>query len=128
MPIHFSAATGGFYDDNVHDALPDDALPISSERHRELLEGQMQGLVIVAHDSGAPVLRQPPPPTQEELLAALRVQRDRQLRETDWTQMPDSPLNTEAREGWRLYRQVLRDLPNNVTDASNVEWPISPDL
>lgn len=44
-------------------------------------------------------------------LNELRQQRNMLLAETDWTQMPDSPLSEEEKENYRIYRQALRDLP-----------------
>jgi hypothetical protein len=40
------------------------------------------------------------------------------LYESDWTQMPDSPLDTSSKELWALYRQQLRDMMsvNNIDD------------
>jgi len=35
------------------------------------------------------------------------------LRASDWTQMADSPLTLEKKTEWSIYRQSLRDLPNN---------------
>lgn len=128
MSIHYSAATGGFYDDTIHEALPGDAMLISAGQYRKLLDGQMQGLMIGPDDTGAPVLLQPTPPTQEQLLAAMRAERDRGLRASDWTQMADSPLSSAAREEWRLYRQALRDLPATITNPASIDWPTPPDL
>lgn len=51
---------------------------------------------------------------------AIRVTRDRLLRETDWTQLPDAPVD-KAR--WAIYRQELRDLPAQTEPA----WPKRPD-
>lgn len=47
------------------------------------------------------------------------VLRDSLLEESDWTQMPDSPLSEERKGAWAEYRQELRDItkqegfPNN---------------
>ena len=43
----------------------------------------------------------------------LRWQREILLKESDWTQMPDSPLTESKKAEWATYRQVLRDLPEN---------------
>ncbi|HGM6615614.1 TPA: phage tail assembly chaperone, partial [Stenotrophomonas maltophilia] len=43
----------------------------------------------------------------------VRLARSQQLRATDWTQAPDSPLGPEAKLAWASYRQALRDLPEN---------------
>lgn len=53
----------------------------------------------------------------------LRHLRKAKLADSDWTQFPDSPANTEA---WAEYRQKLRDLPSTVTDPRLVEWPEEP--
>lgn len=74
-----------------------------------------------------------------ELVAAepmrlLRIERDRLLAETDWTQNRDVTLSNDAE--WAAYRQALRDLPDNsnpVLDYDNlpskisgVTWPTKP--
>ena len=59
----------------------------------------------------------------------LRVERDLRLAKSDWTQMPDSPLDELERGWWAAYRQQLRDLPANVdglTHLDQVEWPVEP--
>lgn len=38
-------------------------------------------------------------------------ERNRLLKDSDWTQLPDSPLSTEKKTEWATYRQVLRDMP-----------------
>jgi hypothetical protein len=49
--------------------------------------------------------------------AAARRERNRLLRESDWTQLSDAPMSTGEYIAWATYRQALRDLP------SNPEWP-----
>lgn len=61
MTILYSPSQRGFYDDAMHAAMPDDAVPITSERHADLLAGQGQGQVIVPGPDGQPVLAEPPP-------------------------------------------------------------------
>jgi hypothetical protein len=53
----------------------------------------------------------------------LRGRRNRLLSGTDWTQVPDAPVDAAA---WAVYRQQLRDLPANTTDPRNVVWPVPP--
>ena len=53
----------------------------------------------------------------------LREERDRLLSATDWTQVPDAPVDQQA---WAIYRQELRDLPDNTTDPRNPVWPTRP--
>ena len=39
------------------------------------------------------------------------AERNKLLSESDWTQLPDSPLSTEKKAEWATYRQALRDMP-----------------
>lgn len=55
--------------------------------------------------------------------AGLRTKRDELLQQSDWTQVPDAPVDKVA---WAAYRQELRDLPSNTTDPSNPNWPLPP--
>lgn len=55
--------------------------------------------------------------------ADLRAKRDRLLAASDWTQVPDAPVDQQA---WATYRQSLRDLPANTTDPRNPVWPTRP--
>ena len=61
-----------------------------------------------------------------ELLQMLRVDRNKLLAASDWTQSPDSPLSEAQQQSWRDYRQALRDLPENTTDPLNPTWPSKP--
>lgn len=64
------------------------------------------------------------------LLAAIRLaqargQRTTLLRGCDWTQAPDSPLDSDAKLAWTAYRQELRDLPERA-GFPNCDWPEMP--
>lgn len=57
--------------------------------------------------------------------AALRLERDQKLLETDW--MASSDLTMA--DNWRTYRQELRDLPasyNDETVLGDITWPSKP--
>lgn len=63
----------------------------------------------------------------EYLKAKLKVDRLKNLKESDWTQLPDVNLTPEQREAWSIYRQALRDYPSTVIDPSNPPpFPIKP--
>ena len=49
----------------------------------------------------------------------VRVERNRLLTDSDWTQLPDAPTDKTA---WATYRQALRDITNQ-DDPFNVTWP-----
>lgn len=64
-----------------------------------------------------------------ELYRLLRQQRDGLLFTCDWTQLPDAPITTEKKAEWVIYRQALRDLPQNypnLTSLDEVVWPTPP--
>ena len=61
MTIYYSKASGGFYDDQIHSRLPEDAVAISPEQHAALLTGQSSGQVIMPGKDGKPVLTLPSP-------------------------------------------------------------------
>lgn len=66
--------------------------------------------------------------SNEDLLLLFRSVRNSYLAESDWTQLPDSPLTESKRAEWATYRQELRDiLETNSGDLLDIEFPISPD-
>ena len=42
---------------------------------------------------------------------------------SDWTQVPDAPVDAAE---WAVYRQELRDLPSNTADPRYPVWPTPP--
>ena len=44
----------------------------------------------------------------------VRRQRQQWLNDTDWTQVPDSPLSDTKKAEWATWRQAMRDFPANV--------------
>lgn len=68
--MFYSAQTSGFYTPEIHGiTIPDDAVEITAAVHLALMEGQSQGKIITADDTGRPVLSDPPPPTVDDLIA-----------------------------------------------------------
>jgi hypothetical protein len=64
----------------------------------------------------------------QEALEALRRERNIKLAMSDWTQLPDSPLNEEQKAAWAEYRQALRDIPNTgVLSTDLIQWPQPPE-
>ncbi|NDD55674.1 hypothetical protein EBZ39_17715 [bacterium] len=54
----------------------------------------------------------------------VRWQRDTKLRQSDFTQLPDSPETNKA--VWATYRQALRDVPTQAGFPWEVQWPATP--
>lgn len=75
-----------------------------------------------------------PEPTQEELAASVRAERDRRIAPTDHLVMPDYPISQERLEEIKVYRQALRDLPQqpgfpwNGPDDPACPWPYLEEL
>ena len=63
---------------------------------------------------------------QDRALAekSVRAKRQSLLTASDWTQLPDVPLETKA--AWAVNRQALRDITTQVGFPFDVAWPESP--
>ena len=55
-----------------------------------------------------------------------RAKRDKLLEESDWTQVLDAPIDAETREAYRVYRQALRDVPEQEGFPETITWPELP--
>ena len=65
----------------------------------------------------------------------LRIERNKLIAETDWTQLKDIDLDIIRERNWKNYRQALRDLPAKSNpkldslgdlDFSSITWPDKP--
>lgn len=54
---------------------------------------------------------------------AVRATRNQKLKDSDWTQVADAPVDQAA---WAAYRQALRDVPSQVGFPWEVQWPTEP--
>jgi hypothetical protein len=64
-----------------------------------------------------------PDATNEQKWEQIKLWRNAQLKETDWTQVADAPTDKAA---WATYRQALRDLPAQGGLADAAEFPVAP--
>jgi hypothetical protein len=55
-----------------------------------------------------------------EQAKAMRQQRTEKLKDTDWTQVADAPVDKAA---WAAYRQALRDITSQPGFPWDVTWP-----
>lgn len=62
----------------------------------------------------------------KEMWDEIRNYRDELLRGTDWTLMPDSPLDEDEKSQWIDFRRELRKIPQKNSSPENVEWPALP--
>ena len=56
----------------------------------------------------------------------VRAERDARLRDSDWTQMADSPLTDSKKAEWATYRQSLRDITTQSGFPFSVNYPTKP--
>jgi hypothetical protein len=68
--MFYSASTGGFYTREIHGGnIPEDAVEITDDDHAALMAEQSSGKIIQADKNGKPIAADPPPLTQEQLVA-----------------------------------------------------------
>jgi hypothetical protein len=53
----------------------------------------------------------------------MRKQRNEKLKDSDWTQLADSPADDLA---WATYRQALRDITTQAGFPWTIDWPVAP--
>lgn len=53
----------------------------------------------------------------------MRLERNRRLKESDWTQISDSTADKQA---WLEYRQILRNITNQPGFPWDISWPKPP--
>jgi hypothetical protein len=58
-----------------------------------------------------------------EQAKSVRQQRGEKLKDSDWTQVADAPVDKET---WATYRQALRDVTGQQGFPWTVEWPVAP--
>ena len=127
MTLYFSSNTKGFYRNDIHSTIPPDAVEITAATHAALMAAQSSGKIIASDANGHPIAIDPPPPSREQKMTALRGERDQRLAASDFTQLPDAPLNAAAKTAWQNYRQALRDLPERADlNLDSPQWPTVP--
>lgn len=92
----------------------------------------IEGCELVAYQEGANigyvwdgtsvVIPEPPAPTAEQI----RMQRDTLLAATDWVVVYHTEKGTNIPLEWEVYRQALRDIPEQEGFPGNVTWPAKP--
>jgi len=81
--------------------------------------------------NGSAVVDYSPPYVSGTNTIKVRAERNRLLEQSDWTQVPDSPLTDSKKTEWATYRQSLRDMMATYTDSEantveNTTFPTKP--
>ena len=67
--------------------------------------------------------------TQKDAAQAesVRSQRTQLLKDSDWTQLDDTPFDNAKKMAWANYRQALRDIPQQTGFPWDIQWPTQPE-
>ena len=137
MDRFYSASTGGFYESGLHKQMPADAKQISEELYRQVMLERPAGKIVISGEDGLPTLADPPAPTDEQLAALVRLQRDALLREVYDPAVamlqrfsridPDKSEQYAAKlaefDAWAV---ALQAIPEQEGFPQNVAWPEQP--
>jgi hypothetical protein len=133
--LYYARTTGGFYDDEVHQSIPADAVKITPEQHAALLTGEAAGRIIFSDKKGFPVLADPEPPSDEALIAQARQWRDTEIESFKWLRERHrdevdagrTTTLTAAQFGELIeYIQQLRDWPAAAGFPNKDSRPVAP--
>jgi len=59
-----------------------------------------------------------------QLASEARANRNALLTASDWTQVADAPVGSQA---WATYRQALRDITDQAGFPETIDWPVAPE-
>lgn len=115
MALYFSATTLGFYDGDIHTPaqIPVDAVEITEDLHRSLLEANSAGKQIAADPAGRPI-------AVDQVISEAEAKRTRHaqaqaaLRESDIVVLRAYEQDIAVPLAWVDYRQALRDILNET--------------
>lgn len=62
----------------------------------------------------------------EQLAIEVRDERDQRLADTDWVVIKHLELNQNIPGVWEVYRQALRDIPEQAGFPWDILWPTHP--
>lgn len=106
--MYYSGKTGNFYDRAIHgDAIPEDAVEITTEEWSALLDGQSSGKIIVAGKGGKPELQDPPQP-------APVVPQSVTMRQARLALLSAGYLDR--------VQEAFDNMPGDIARAAKIEW------
>ncbi len=125
--IHYSTLTGEFYDSSTQENLPADAVNVSKEDYRRLMDLQAKGKVIVCNQQGFPVAIDPPGPTEKELWDAYKIDAQALLDQSDITILRCAENGVPIPLEWAEYRSKLRSIVSAHFGDPILEIPKRPE-
>lgn len=67
------------------------------------------------------------PPLPSEMAKFARQQRDYLISQTDYLLAADYPIDADKLAEIKLYRQALRDVPEQEGFPTSINWPVAPE-
>ena len=127
MPYSYSPSKKGFYTSEIkYNDFPDDLIKLTDAQYYQLLfdANNLQKEIVVVNGNISTQTRPVPILT----LDAIRQQRNLLLADSDYTDTLSAKLRLGdiVYDEWQVYRQKLRDIPQNYTESNSVVWPIAP--
>ncbi|NYA47613.1 hypothetical protein [Haemophilus haemolyticus] len=114
---YYDKKTNGFLAQGVN-LIPEGAINITDEYHRQLLSGQSQGKQIIADKSGNPVLIDPQPSAAHELnLDTLTWEISAEKQTALFAQQKESLLNKLADKADQLKNSLLAGYPQTEIES-----------
>lgn len=123
--IEAAVATRGFTAEQWDSHGYNKAVPMDREPFTRYETGWIKGEDMICREH---LVTATPDETarSEHEAATVRIERDRLLAASDWTQLVDSTLDDAATVLWQSYRQALRDVPQQDGFPATVDWPATP--
>jgi len=116
---------GVFIDSPTHEQIAPDyervELPRNPDVRRERYTGDVANPIRSLTDSESDALADA---DRIEDWVTARAERDTRLLNSDWTDLPNSPVDNGSE--WATYRQALRDVPQENADVNDITWPVAP--
>ena len=125
MTIFYSPSRKSFLDNRLaYKSLPQDLIEVDAETHQFLVRETYSNNKEIYVKDGIIHLQDKKNVEIELTWDRVREKRKKLLAECDYTQLPDYPEN--RKNEWAIYRQTLRDIPQNYTKVSDIVWPVKP--
>lgn len=116
IKLEIKNSDGSFYWNQFHNTLEEAQAWYNEEQTREYWdESRTVDYIEIIHIKSG-----------DEKWNDLRSKRNQLISATDWTLLSDSPFNPEKKAQYAIYRQALRDLPENTSNIDNPPWPVKP--
>jgi len=125
MSTFYSKTTGGFYSEDIHTTIPDDAVEVSDSDYTALFVGQAEGKIISANDAGHPELIDRPEATDSQKWEAYQIKAKTALSNSDTTMLRvyeavvlgDTTMSAPDVVAFVKWRQALRAILSTAQPA-----------